>query len=125
MNARHGCWTIPQLLLDLEARVKALEENQKVYVHHVLFAAVSFGILTINIINGTDESFTPETLTEYLHNIPENSALMCTGDTSSGKAITMVKYSESDGMYGVDSSNTAHQFEEIRIYSDYVEPIRS
>lgn len=125
MNARHGCWTIPQLLLDLETRVKALEEaNQPVYVHHVCFQEANIRAICLDILNVTDTLFTSDTLLAHLMSLPNNTNIMCSGFTATDDAI--VKLSRQDNLLiaGMPDSE-AYSFTTLTLVTDYVEPIRS
>ena len=124
MNARNGNWTIPQLLLDLEARVKALEENQLGYVHHVSFTASTIEYAYIDIINGTNTQFTSDTLLEHLFALPENTKITCTGNSSMSVAIMSLRKQDNQILAElVDTDGCA--FTTLTLISDYVEPIRS
>ncbi len=124
MNARHGCWTIPQLLLDLEARVKALEENLLGYVHHVSFTAESVDVINLDIVNDTNEPFTSDTLMQHLLDLPNHTRIMCTGRNLQDTAIVSLTRDDTEiraDLVDTDSNN----FTSLRLYTDYVEPIRS
>ena len=124
MNARNGNWTIQQLLLDLEARVKALEENQLGYVHHITFTASTVEWIYIDITNDTNVPFTSDTLLEHLLALPENTEIMCTGNTTETVAIMSLKKQGNEIMATlVDTAGCA--FTTLRLVSDYVEPIKS
>lgn len=123
MNARNGNWTIPQLLLDLEARVKALEENQLCYVHHITFTASTIEWAFIDIINDTDTPFTSDTLLEHLFAIPENTKIMCTGnDPQSIPIVSLQKQENEIVAYLADTDGRG--FTTLTLFSDYVEPIK-
>ena len=124
MNARNGNWTIPQLLLDLEARVKALEENQMVYVHHITFTASTIEWVFIDIINDTDTKFTSDTLLEHLLALPEDTKIMCTGNDSQSIAIAALKKQGNEIMAELVDTDV-RAFTTLTLRSDYVEPIRS
>ena len=124
MNARNGNWTIPQLLLDLEARVKALEENQMVYVHHITFTATTVEWICIDIINDTNVPFTSDTLLEHLFALPEDTRITCTGNTAESVAIMSLKKQGNQIMADlVDTDSRA--FTTLTLTSDYAEPIKS
>ena len=124
MNARNGNWTIPQLLLDLEARVKALEENQLSYVHHITFTASTVEWICIDITNDTNVSFTSDTLLEHLLALPEGTKIMCTGNTAESVAIMSLTKQGNQIMANlVDTDGRA--FTTLTLVSDYVEPIKS
>ena len=124
MNARNGNWTIQQLLLDLEARVKALEENQLGYVHHITFTATTVEWIYIDITNDTNVPFTSHTLLEHLFALPENTEMMCTGNTAETLAIISLKKQDNQIMANlVDTDGRA--FTTLTLISDYVEPIKS
>ena len=124
MNARNGNWTIPQLLLDLEARVKALEENQMVYVHHITFTASTVEWICIDIINDTNVPFTSDTLLEHLFALPEDTRITCTGNTAESVAIMSLKKQGNQIMADlVDTDSRA--FTTLTLTSDYAEPIKS
>ena len=124
MNARNGNWTIPQLLLDLEARVKALEENQLGYVHHINFTASTVEWIFIDIINDTNVPFTSDTLLEHLLALPVNTKITCTGNTAESVAIMSLR--KQDNQIMVDLVDTdARGFTTLTLVSDYVEPIKS
>ena len=124
MNARNGNWTIPQLLLDLEARVKALEENQIGYVHHITFTASTIEWVYIDIINYTNTPFTSDTLLQHLFALPENTKIMCTGNSPQSVAIMSLRKQGNEIMAElVDTDGCA--FTTLTLVNDYVEPIRS
>lgn len=125
MNARKGCWTIPQLLLDLEARVAKLEaENNTVYVHHVYFDAANIGGICLDIINGTDTLFTSDTLQEYLFALPEDTPITCTGFSAKDEAIIYLRKADNQIMAYLPDTGS-YNFTTVRLFKDYVEPIRS
>lgn len=124
MNARNGNWTIPQLLLDLEARVKALEENQLGYVHHITFTASTVEWIHIDIINDTNLPFTSDTLLEHLLALPENIKIMCTGNTSESVAITSLTKQGNQIMANLVDTD-GRSFTTLTLVSDYPEPIKS
>lgn len=125
MNARKGCWTIPQLLLDLEARVAELEAaNHAVYVHHVTFTASTVEWAFIDIINNTGTPFTSDTLLEHLMALPEDNNITCTGNDSQGIAIVALKKQGNQIMAELVDTDV-HAFTTLTLRSDYVEPIRS
>ena len=124
MNARNGNWTIPQLLLDLEARVKVLEENQLGYVHHITFTATTVEWIYIDIMNDTNIPFTSDTLLEHLLALPKNTEIMCTGNTSESIAIISLKKQENQIVAGLVDTD-GRSFTTLRLVSDYVEPIKS
>ena len=124
MNARNGNWTIPQLLLDLEARVKALEENQLCYVHHITFTASTVELICIDIINDTNAPFTSDTLLEHLLALPEGTKIMCTGNTAESVAIMSLRKQDNQIIAElVDTDGCS--FTTLTLTSDYVEPIKS
>ena len=124
MNARNGNWTIPQLLLDLEARVKALEENQLSYVHHITFTATGIDWICIDISNDTNVPFTSDTLLEHLFALPEDTRIMCTGGTPQSLAIMSLR--KQDNQIKADLVDTdSRAFTTLTLVSDYVEPIKS
>ena len=123
MNARNGNWTIPQLLLDLEARVKALEENQLGYVHHVSFTASTIEWAYIDITNDTDTPFTSDTLLEHLLALPESTKIMCTGNSPQSVAImSLIRQDNQIIAELVDTDGCS--FTTLTLISDYVEPIK-
>ena len=124
MNARNGNWTIPQLLLDLEARVKSLEESKIGYVHHVSFTATTIEWAYIDIINDTDTPFTSDTLLKHLLALPESTKIMCTGNSPQSVAIMSLR--KQDNQIIVELVDTdGCTFTTLTLVSDYVEPIRS
>ena len=124
MNARKGCWTIPQLLLDLEARVAELETaNHAVYVHHVTFTASTIEWAFIDIINDTGTPFTSDTLLEHLFALPEDTKITCTGNDSQSIAIMSLK-KQGNGIMAELVDTDARAFTTLTLRSDYVEPIR-
>ena len=124
MNARNGNWTIPQLLLDLEARVAELETvNKTVYVHHVTFTASTIEWAFIDIINNTDTPFTSDTLLEHLMALPEDNKITCTGNDSQSIAIMSLKKQGNEIMAELVDTD-ARAFTTLTLSSDYVEPIR-
>ena len=124
MNARKGNWTIPQLLLDLEARVKALEESKIGYVHHINFTATTIEWAFIDIINDTNTPFTSDTLLEHLFALPEDTKITCTGNTSQSVAIMSLRKQGNQIVTDlVDTDSCA--FTTLTLISDYAEPIRS
>ena len=123
MNARNGNWTIPQLLLDLEARVKALEETKLGYVHHVSFTATTIEWAYIDIINDTDTPFTSDTLLEHLFALPESTKIMCTGNSQQSVAIMSLRKQDNQIIAElVDTDGCS--FTTLTLTSDYVEPIK-
>lgn len=124
MNARHGCWTIPQLLLDLEARVKALEENQKMYAHHVCFQAGNISAICLDILNVTDTPFTSDTLLAHLMALPNRTNIMCSGFTVTDDVIVKLSRDNNLLIAGMPDSE-GYSFSTITSVTDYVEPIRS
>ena len=124
MNARNGNWTIPQLLLDLEARVAELETvNKTVYVHHITFTASTIEWAFIDIINNTDTPFTSDTLLEHLMSLPVNNKITCTGNDSQSIAIMSLKKQGNEIMAELVDTD-ARAFTTLTLRSDYVEPIR-
>ena len=123
MNARNGNWTIPQLLLDLEARVKALEESKIGYVHHIDFTASTIEWAYIDIINDTNTPFTSDTLLEHLFALPENTKIMCTGNTSQSVAIMSIRKQDNQIVVGLVDTDSC-VFTTLTLISDYVEPIK-
>ena len=124
MNARNGNWTIPQLLLDLEARVKALEENQLGYVHHITFSASGIDWICVDISNDTNIPFTSDSLLEHLFALPNNTKIMCTGNNPASVAIMSLRRVDDHIMADfVDTDGQA--FTTLTLASDYVEPIKS
>ena len=123
MNARKGNWTIPQLLLDLEARVAELEAlNHIVYVHHVTFTASNIDNICVDIINDIDTQFTSVTLLEHLFALPENTRIMCSGGTPTSVAIMSLR--KQDNVITADLVDTdAVNFTTLTLLSDYVEQI--
>ena len=124
MNARNGNWTIPQLLLDLEARVKALEENQLGYVHHVSFTATTIEWAYIDIINDTDTPFTSVTLLEHLFALPESTKIMCTGNSQQSVAIMSLR-KQGNQIVAELVDTDGCSFTTLTLRSDYVEPIKN
>ena len=124
MNARKGCWTIPQLLLDLETRVAELEAiNHTVYVHHVTFTASTIEWVFIDIINDTDTKFTSDTLLEHLFALPEDTKIMCTGNDSYSITIAALKKQGNEIMAELVDTDV-RSFTTITLLNDYVETIR-
>ena len=124
MNARKGNWTIPQLLLDLEARVKALEENQIGYVHHISFTANTVDVINLDIVNDTNEKFTSVSLMQHLLALPNNTRITCTGRNLMDIAIVSLK--RVDNQITADLVDTdSNSFTSLTLQSDYVEPIKS
>ena len=123
MNARNGNWTIPQLLLDLEARVAKLEAiNHTVYVHHITFTASTIEWAFIDIINDTDTPFTNNTLLEHLLASPEGTKITCTGNDSQSIAIMSLKKQDNQIMAELVDTDS-RTFTTLTLVSDYVEPI--
>lgn len=125
MNAKQGCWTIPQLMANLEARVAELEAtNKPVYVHHINFAADGISVINIDIINNTNEPFTSVTLMEHLLALPTSTRLMCTG--SSSQDIGIVSLTNNEDVIRADLQDTdSIDIADIGNFADYVEAIRS
>ena len=124
MNARKGCWTIPQLLLDLETRVAELEAaNHDVYVHHIAFTATTIEWAFIDIINDTVAPFTSDTLLEHLFALPENTKITCTGNDSQAIAIMSLRKQGNEIIAELVDTD-ARSFTTLTLSSDYVEPIR-
>ena len=125
MNARKGNWTIPQLLLDLEARVAELEAaNKATYVHHVDFDASNIGGMYLNIINDTDTPFTSDTLLQYLLALPEDTKIMCTGFSATDETIIYLKRVNNE-ISAMLPDTGGYNFTTLNLFKDYVEPIRS
>ena len=123
MNARKGNWTIPQLLLDLEARVKVLEESKIGYVHHVSFDAANIGGIYLDVINDTDTAFTSDTLLQHLLALPEDTKITCTGFSAADEAI--ISLHRTGNQINVATPDTGgYSFTTVRLFSDYVEPIK-
>ena len=124
MNARNGNWTIPQLLLDLEARVAELEAiNHTVYVHHITFTASTIEWAFIDIISDTGTTFTSDTLLEHLLALPEGTKITCTGNDSQSIAI-MSLGKEGNQIKAELVDTDARVFTTLTLRSDYVETIR-
>ena len=124
MNARNGNWTIPQLLLDLEARVAELEAtNHTVYVHHVTFTATNVNVVYLDIINDTSTLFTSDSLLEHLMALPVNNKIMCTGNNLLDVAIISLR-KEDDTIKAEFVDTDAASFTTLTLLNDYVEPIR-
>ena len=123
MNARKGCWTIPQLLLDLEARVAELEAiNHTVYVHHITFTAPNVNVIFLDIVNDTDVLFTSNSLLEHLMALPVNNKIMCTGNNLLDIAVMSLRKEDNTikaEFVDTDSAN----FTTLTLLNDYVEPI--
>lgn len=125
MNARKGNWTLQQLLLDLEARVTELEvANKPVYVHHVHFDSSNIAGIYLDIINDTDTLFTSDSLLEYLMTLPENTKIMCTGTTVLDIVILSLSKVGNQIIAGLVDTDSV-SFTTLRLFTDYVEPIRS
>ena len=124
MNARKGCWTIPQLLLDLEARVSELESaNHAVYVHHITFTATNVNVVYLDIVNDTGTLFTSDSLLEHLMALPENNKITCTGNNLLDVAVMSLRKQDNEikaEFVDTDSAN----FTTLTLLNDYVEPIR-
>ena len=125
MNARNGNWTIPQLLLDLEARVAELEAaNHTVYVHHITFTATNVNAIYLDIVNDTGTLFTSDSLLEHLMALPENNKITCTGNNLLDVAVmSLRKQDNTIKAEFVDTDSVA--FTTLTLVTDYVEPIRS
>lgn len=124
MNARKGNWTLPQLLLDLEARVTELEAaNHTVYVHHVSFDSGTIGGMYLDIINDTDTPFTSDTLLQYLLSLQEDSKITCTGFTATDETIISLRRVGNQINVGLPDT-TEYSFTTLRLFKDYVEQIR-
>ena len=125
MNARNGNWTIPQLLLDLEARVAELEAaNHAVYVHHITFTATNVNAIYLDIVNDTGTLFTSDSLLEHLMALPENNKITCTGNNLLDVAVmSLRKQDNTIKAEFVDTDSVA--FTTLTLVTDYVEPIRS
>lgn len=124
MNARNGNWTIPQLLLDLEARVAKLEAvNHTVYVHHVSFTATNINVIYLDIVSDTDTLFTSDSLLEHLMALPVNNKIMCTGGNLLDVPIMSLR--KEDNSIKAEFVNTdSVNFTTLTLRTDYVEPIR-
>lgn len=124
MNARKGNWTIPQLLLDLEARVAELEAaNKPVYVHHVSFDADNIGGMYLDIISVTGTPFTSDTLLKHLFALPEDTPITCTGFSATDQAIVYLKKIGNQLYVGTNDS-ASFNFATVRLFTDYVEQIK-
>ena len=123
MNARNGNWTIPQLLLDLEARVAKLEAiNHTVYVHHITFTATDVNEIYLDIVSDTDTLFTSDSLLEHLMALPVNNRIMCTGVNLQDVAIISLR--KEDNVIKAEFLNTdSANFTTLILMNDYVEPI--
>ena len=124
MNARNGNWTIPQLLLDLEARVAELEAaNHAVYVHHITFTVANVNAICLDIVKDTDTLFTSNSLLEYLMSLPENNKITCTGNNLLDVAIMSLR--KEDNTIKAELVDTdAVSFTTLTLLNDYVETIR-
>ena len=124
MNARNGNWTIPQLLLDLEARVAELEAaNHVVYVHHITFTATNVNVIFLDIVNDTDILFTSDSLLEHLMALPVNNKIMCTGNNLLDVAIMSLRKEDNTIKAEFVDTDSA-SFTTLTLLNDYVEPIR-
>ena len=123
MNARNGNWTIPQLLLDLEARVAELEAiNHTVYVHHVSFTATNVNVVFLDIVNATGTLFTSDSLLEYLMALPENNKITCTGNNLLDVAVMSLR--KEDNVIKAEFVDTdSANFTTLTLLNDYVEAI--
>ena len=123
MNARNGNWTIPQLLLDLEARVAELEAiNHTVYVHHITFTATNVNVIFLDIVSNTNTLFTSDSLLEHLMALPVNNKIMCTGNNLLDVAIMSLR--KEDNTIKAEFVDTdAASFTTLTLLNDYVEPI--
>ena len=124
MNARNGNWTIPQLLLDLEARVAKLEAiNHTVYVHHITFTATNVNAICLDIVNDTATLFTSDSLLEHLMSLPENNKIMCTG--SNLLDVGVISLRKEDNTIRAEFIDTdSAVFTTLTLLNDYVETIR-
>ena len=124
MNARNGNWTIPQLLLDLEARVAELEAaNHAVYVHHITFTATNVIAIYLDIVNDTGTLFTSNSLLEHLMALPENNKITCTGNNSLDVAIISLR--KQDNTIVAEFADTdSSTFTTLTLLNDCVETIR-
>lgn len=71
MYARRGCWSVPQLLLELEARVNALEKSKVTLYEHNIEMLVASGAAPVanprlTIYNDNALPFTNETILAYI-----------------------------------------------------------
>ena len=124
MNARNGNWTIPQLLLDLEARVAELEAaNHAVYVHHITFTATNVNVIYLDIINDTGTLFTSDSLLEHLMALPVNNKITCTGNNLQDVAIMSLR-KEDNSIKAEFVDTDAASFTTLTLLNDYVETIR-
>ena len=124
MNARNGNWTIPQLLLDLEARVAELEAaNHAVYVHHITFTATNVNVIYLDIINDTGTLFTSDSLLEHLMALPVNNKITCTGNNLLDVAIMSLR-KEDNAIKAEFVDTDAASFTTLTLLNDYVETIR-
>ena len=124
MNARNGNWTIPQLLLDLEARVAELEAaNHAVYVHHITFTATNVNVIYLDIINDTGTLFTSDSLLEHLMALPVNNKITCTGNNLLDVAIMSLR-KEDNSIKAEFVDTDAASFTTLTLLNDYVETIR-
>ena len=123
MNARNGNWTIPQLLLDLEARVAKLEAvNHTVYVHHIAFTAANINVIYLDIVSNTDTLFTSDSLLEHLMALPVNNKIMCTGGNLLDVSIMSLR-KEDNSIKAEFVDTDAASFTTLTLLTDYVEPI--
>lgn len=124
MNARKGCWTIPQLMLDLEGRVAELEAiNHTVYVHHVTFTATNVNAVYLDIVSDTGTLFTSDSLLEHLMALPENNKITCTGNNLLDIAVISLRKQDNTIKAEFVDTDSA-DFTTLTLLNDYVEPIR-
>lgn len=124
MNARKGCWTIPQLLLDLEARVKALEESNVTLYEHNIQMMVAQGASPVanprlTIYNNNASQFTAETILEYISIAKAKSV---SGTYNSKGIVWLADVSENVYRVGFDDGSIL-DFDSVIAISDEVVPV--
>lgn len=124
MNARQGRWTIPQWLLDLDDRVKALEESQVTLYEHNIQMMVASGAAPVastifTVYTNSAIEFTGETILTYLSSAKSKSA----SGTFSGKVVNYIVYIEGGGYNVGFIDGTSASFNAVLAITDTVLPV--
>lgn len=101
MLGRKGCWTLPQLMMELESKVKTFEsrlealENAHYYAYqHVLTCEGTYDghsqVFYLTLTTASNEAFTGDTLADYLGG-NDNNSYLATGYTHDDIAIVALE----------------------------------
>lgn len=124
MYARRGCWSVPQLLLELEARVNALEKSKvTLYEHNIEMLVASSGTPVANprltIYNDNALPFTNETILAYIEIAKAKSA---TG-VFSNKGMSFVAHVSNVGFRAGFDNGDIVAFDTVLSITDNVLPV--